>query len=640
MVGDREAAICYNTAGIGKMTTGQLGRQETSALSAWRTEVGVAMADSVPTDRLLASLIDEDEAVRLNAAIALAEAGNSAGLSVLLAALRHESAVVRLHHATSALVTLGAPVVPALLQNLAQPNPARAAAALALYRIDTARKDHVVTVLLETLNDPDDRARHDAASVLERIGEPAAPALPVLRQRLTDEDERPAIRRQAALAVGAVAPATQESISALVSALHSAERTISQSAIYALARLAKRSNGLDDLAELLAIVHDEHIPIDVRSSVASLLPAAGTPAQVAPVLMWAVQHREWWLRVFAARALGELSTLSTDVVPHLARALADEEREVRRNAIYALSRHGVAAGAAISDLAALLDTDLAGLAAEALARIGDAALPALSRTLTTGPEQARPYAAYGLAKLATTEAQTVLTQRNVAAFVPGYADLITPAPTFVLDDAKRAAFAALYDRTLGAASGNTVAYDLPYPKYEFLCYLADEQQLLLHGSNRTDLDILAPIRWATDPSAYANINGVYADPDGLRPFYFAIVNRQQLLGGLKNTFLWGADGDAPQRKYYQLAIDAESLWQAPWTDGMVYVLPRDTFEEATEWTSRLPVRPLIKVPVTPAEFPLLNDICGFDWQQQGWPTFDGDPLLNNVRLYPIQRLTK
>ena len=82
------------------------------------------------------------------------------------------------------------------------------------------------------------------------------------------------------------------------------------------------------------------------------------------------------------------------------------------------------------------------------------------------------------------------------------------------------------------------------------------------------------------------------------------------------------------------SIDAESLRKAPWTNGMIYILPRDSFEEWEEWTSKSPVRPLAKLAVSPVDFPFLKRIQGFDWRLWG-PLSQDFPFLGQVRIFPI-----
>ena len=63
-------------------------------------------------------------------------------------------------------------------------------------------------------------------------------------------------------------------------------------------------------------------------------------------------------------------------------------------------------------------------------------------------------------------------------------------------------------------------------------------------------------------------------------------------------------------------FSTSTLHDQPWTDGMIYILPRDAFERISnadgspteQWMSRLAVRPLAKLGVTPTDFPFLQEV--------------------------------
>jgi hypothetical protein len=60
------------------------------------------------------------------------------------------------------------------------------------------------------------------------------------------------------------------------------------------------------------------------------------------------------------------------------------------------------------------------------------------------------------------------------------------------------------------------------------------------------------------------------------------------------------------------SVDAEALVRGRWRRGAIYALPRQTFEDVGEWTSRVAVRPLLRLPVSPDDFPYLDQVWGFD----------------------------
>jgi hypothetical protein len=65
-----------------------------------------------------------------------------------------------------------------------------------------------------------------------------------------------------------------------------------------------------------------------------------------------------------------------------------------------------------------------------------------------------------------------------------------PAPVLALDSQKIESFEFLLleARRLGPAA--FIDYTVPYPKHEFLRYIVEQKQILLHGSNYPNVKIL------------------------------------------------------------------------------------------------------------------------------------------------------
>ncbi len=64
----------------------------------------------------------------------------------------------------------------------------------------------------------------------------------------------------------------------------------------------------------------------------------------------------------------------------------------------------------------------------------------------------------------------------------------------------------------------SLRYTLPIPKWQFLCYLADEHQFALHGSGDGNIQAFEP-RQPSDVTTFGNQRAVYAAADGLWPMY-------------------------------------------------------------------------------------------------------------------------
>jgi len=143
--------------------------------------------------------------------------------------------------------------------------------------------------------------------------------------------------------------------------------------------------------------------------------------------------------------------------------------------------------------------------------------------------------------------------------------------------------------------------------HELLTYLAVEHGLLLHGSNRTELDVLEPQPardWATALPA------VVACDDGIWPIFYAVVARDRV----DDVFSACLHVGRPPRlrRYYMFAVGGEPAARHSWTSGVVYALPRAGFrrEWGNEWVSAHPVRPLLCVPVRPDDLPLRETVLG------------------------------
>lgn len=173
-------------------------------------------------------------------------------------------------------------------------------------------------------------------------------------------------------------------------------------------------------------------------------------------------------------------------------------------------------------------------------------------------------------------------------------------PPLTGDD--RAAFDALLEAT---PDGGTIAYDLPQPKWWLLHHLV-ERGFLLHGSNEGAIDEFRTRQ--TFDAHDTPIDAVFATDDAIWPLYFAVVNRP-----VARSYINWCEHPGNGRSRYLFSIGSDPSDPASWTDGTIYVVPRDTFEPtpaSRELTSRTPVRPRARVPVSPADFPFKGRTLG------------------------------
>lgn len=201
-------------------------------------------------------------------------------------------------------------------------------------------------------------------------------------------------------------------------------------------------------------------------------------------------------------------------------------------------------------------------------------------------------------------------------------DWLSPRPLFELSPEKQQAFEDLWRSKKEA---NPILYSLPYPKWQFLTYLCETKDLVLHGSQKHDIGTLEP-RQANDIRAYSNQRAIYATTDGIWVMYFAILNRQKFTNlSLFNSCLQARiSPDQLSDPFYFFSITHSVLIQDPWCEGMIYILPRNSFTREPSqhiggmeivfphWISSEVVEPAARLTVEPQDFPFLASVHGHD----------------------------
>jgi hypothetical protein len=183
--------------------------------------------------------------------------------------------------------------------------------------------------------------------------------------------------------------------------------------------------------------------------------------------------------------------------------------------------------------------------------------------------------------------------------------------------------AAFDDLRRSTPIGDVVDYRLPYPKWQYLSYVGESREVVLHGSQNPDIGSVEP-RQARDERAFSNQRAIYATTDGIWVIFFAILDR---LGypqmGLFNSCLsFRISANQLSDPLYFFSITHAARLREPWCGGMVDILPRATFEREPSqemggveivfphWISSLPADPVARIPVGPDDFPFLAQIHG------------------------------
>jgi len=187
------------------------------------------------------------------------------------------------------------------------------------------------------------------------------------------------------------------------------------------------------------------------------------------------------------------------------------------------------------------------------------------------------------------------------------------------------AFERLFTNCVERNTAAEISYQLTAPKWQFLCYLCETKNILLHGSSNPAILEFEP-RQSNDVNEFGNCRAVYAASDGIWPLYFAIVNRKRITSLVNGCFQVLNGNSSVSETYYYFSVNQDALPYYPWQNGTIYLLPRDSFKqeavrqyhglnvEMAHWASPVAVKPLATFSVTPDDFPFLTQVNGHNPQ--------------------------
>ncbi len=261
--------------------------------------------------------------------------------------------------------------------------------------------DLAVETLERALADLSPAVRTQAARALGRIGPPAAGVAPSLIALLKEPDET--VRCEAATALGQVEGEARSTVEALVALLNDSSALVKAAAARALG--AMKSTAAAAAPALVALLRDreEAVRGAAALAIAELGPLSGSTTGV---LVEGLSSPDNVVRAHTAEALGTIGAAADDAAGALVEAATDANDWVRSKAVEALGKIGdSAATVAVPCLMRALkdhDNGVIALAAEALGQMGelaDPAIPALIRSLRHGSPEVRRGAAQALGKL-------------------------------------------------------------------------------------------------------------------------------------------------------------------------------------------------------------------------------------------------
>ncbi len=233
-------------------------------------------------------------------------------------------------------------VVPALAKILADEDDddVRQAAAAVLEKLDETGRQQFLPVLKELFSSPDERLRPRVFAALLSIGdaEILKDEISVLTKMLSSDDW--GVRLQVVMALGQVADTSIELVvPALAKALADEDDDVRQAAAAVLEKLDEtgRQQFLPVLKELFSSP-DERLRLRVFAAFLSIGDAEILKDEIS-VLTEMLSSDEWEVRLQGVKALGQVADTSIElVVPALARALADEDVDVRQAAAAVLEK--------------------------------------------------------------------------------------------------------------------------------------------------------------------------------------------------------------------------------------------------------------------------------------------------------------
>jgi len=375
------------------------------------------IGDMRAAPHLIRLLSDRDEELRAEVAAGLGGIKDPKAAAALAGALRDRSDFVR-ENARLALVEIGAPAIPVLINALREKN---AGLREQIFMTLTAIGGAAVQDLAGLLKGGDEDLRRRAAAALGKIKDPVA--APALAGALKDKDA--GTRSAAARSLGEMK--AFGAISALVAALGDRNKDVENAAGTALASLGEPAARLlidamgekgmrNRAAQVLTLIGEPAVPYligafrnadrDTRAVLARTLEHIGRPAFAA--LIEALDKGDVNTRRGAAMALNGIGRIGDRLpVPALAKAsLEDKDAEVRRHADEALKAIG-GAGEVPGLIIAIRNGEVKERrkAASKLIEIGDArATDALLLALKDGDRSVRELAVRALGHIGDLKA--------------------------------------------------------------------------------------------------------------------------------------------------------------------------------------------------------------------------------------------
>jgi hypothetical protein len=187
--------------------------------------------------------------------------------------------------------------------------------------------------------------------------------------------------------------------------------------------------------------------------------------------------------------------------------------------------------------------------------------------------------------------------------------LFYPAPKIKISKEEREQFDCLYEDALKRPD-KLITYNLPIPKYKFLYYISTTKPILFHGSNNRLIDSFEPREQTLFNGEHAT--AVFASKDPIWSSFYAVLEKGKIVGNIRNGSLSTSRG----RDFHFYSLTKPTHQMHPWTSGMIYFLPEESFTylgkgvlRFNEWISEKNVPYIAKLEMEPTDFYFLRKVA-------------------------------
>src|SRR4030042_6037807 len=136
-------------------------------------------------------------------------------------------------------------------------------------------------------------------------------------------------------------------------------------------------------------------------------------------------------------------------------------------------------------------------------------------------------------------------------------------PNIEIDSHTHSDFDQLFARVKASETNTWIDYTFQVPKWQFLCYLADQRGIVMHGTGDPHIQVFEP-RPSNDLNEFGAQTAVYAAGDGLWAMFYAILDRARYPLSTSNACIRLVDeaGWVSEPRYV-FSISQNALCQQP-----------------------------------------------------------------------------